>query len=95
MTRPLQVYLEADDLARLEAFARQRRWTKSEVVRAALRVFTRARDTDPLLAASGMIDGLPADGSGRFDDYLQETYVAERAAPYGRRRRASAPRVRR
>ena len=94
MARPLQVYLDADDLSRLEACARQRRWTKSQVVRAALRVFTRPRDTDPLLAASGMIDGLPPDGSARFDDYLQETYVAERRAPYGRRRR-SAPRVRR
>ena len=94
MTRPLQVYLDAGDLAHLEACARERRWTKSQVVRAALRVFTRARETDPLLAASGMIDGLPADGSERFDDYLHETYVAEKPTPYGRRRRA-ALRVRR
>ena len=86
MSQPLQVYLDADDLKRLEACARARRWTKSQVVRAALRVFTRERETDPLLAASGMIDGLPTDGSERFDDYLQQTFVAEGAPAYGRRR---------
>jgi len=95
MSRPLQVYLDDGDLARLEAYARARRWTKSEVVRAALRVFTRARDTDPLLAASGMIDGLPTDASERFDDYLQQTYVAETAPRYGHRRGRTPPRVRR
>ena len=93
MSRPVQVYLDAGDLARLETCARTRRWTKSQVVRAALRMFTRGRETDPLLGASGMIDGLPTDGSERFDDYLQQTFVAEKPAAYGRRR--TAKRVRR
>jgi hypothetical protein len=91
MSRPLQVYLDGGDLTRLEACARERRWTKSQVIRAALRAFTRGREADPLLAASGMIDGLPADGSERFDDYLQQTYVAERPPAYRRRRRAASP----
>lgn len=37
----------------------------------------KAEATDPLLAASGMIAGLPADLSERFDDYLALTFVAE------------------
>ena len=37
-------------------------------------------DDDPLLAASGMIDGLPVDGSEHFDDYLPQTFVPERPA---------------
>jgi len=94
MSRPLQVYLDDAELERLEACARGRGWTKSQVVRAALRVFTRAPEDDPLLAASGMIDGLPADGSERFDHYLNQTYVAERPPPYGTRR-TRAKRIRR
>jgi hypothetical protein len=94
MSQPLQVYLDEPDLARLEACARERRWTKSQVIRAALRAFTGGRESDPLLAASGMIDGLPRDGSERFDAYLQQTYVAERPPGYRTRRRA-APRIRR
>jgi hypothetical protein len=58
-------------------------------------VFTRGREADPLFAASGMIDGLPRDGSERFDEYLQQTYVAEKPASYGRRPRRAPRRVRR
>ena len=94
MSRPLQVYLDDDELARLESWSREKGWTKSQVVRAALRAFTRAPEDDPLLAASGMIEGLPADGSDRFDHYLHQTYVAERPSPYGRPR-ARAKRARR
>jgi hypothetical protein len=74
MSRPLQVYLDDDDLDRLEAWSRERGWTKSQTIRAAVRALVRV-DTadDPLLAASGMIDGLPADVSARFGEYLDGT----------------------
>ncbi len=87
MSTPLQVYLDDEDLNRLEAWSRERGWTKSQVVRAALRAFTRPAEDDPLLAASGMIDGLPADGSSRFDHYLNQTYVAEKPPRYRARQR--------
>ena len=95
MSRPLQVYLEDKDLKRLEAWTRARGWTKSQAVRAAIRALIKTEDEDPLLAMSGMIDGLPRDGSENFDKYLMETYVAERAAPYRARRRRAKPSVRR
>src|SRR5438876_53599 len=41
MNRPLQVYLDERDLARLEAWARARGWTKSRAIRAAVRALTR------------------------------------------------------
>jgi Arc/MetJ-type ribon-helix-helix transcriptional regulator len=89
MAKPLQVYLEDSDLESLEKWARARGWTKSQVVRAALRALTRPKDEDPLLAASGMIadDGLPPDVSERFDEYLDHTFVAERSPRYARRTR--------
>ncbi len=95
MTRPLQVYLEEQDLQRLEAWARERGWTKSQAIRAAVRALTRRPTEDPLLALSGDIDGLPADLSEHFDRYLDETFVAEPRAPYHARRRRSRPAVRR
>ena len=87
MAKPLQVYLEEDDLERLEAFARERGWTKSQAIRAAVRALTRQPSGDPLLELSGDIDGLPPDLSREFDRYLNETYVAEPAATYRARRR--------
>ena len=78
MARPLQVYLDDADLARLEAWARARGWTKSRAVRAAVRALTRPPATDPLLELSGMIDGLPADVSEHFDRYLAETFICSR-----------------
>ncbi len=95
MPKPLQVYLEAEDLKRLEKFAAERGWTKSQVVRTAVRALTRPPEKDPLLAMSGMIDGLPEDLSENFDRHLDETYVAERSPAYGRRRRGAAARLRR
>lgn len=86
MAKPLQVYLDEAEFSRLERWAKQRRWTLSQAVRAAVRALTREREEDPLLALSGMIDGLPADGAERFDTYLDATYVAEPRIPYGRRR---------
>jgi len=92
MSTPLQVYLDDDDLQRLEAFARDRGWTKSQVVRAALRALTRQPADDPLLELSGDIDGLPADVSADFDSYLNETYIAEPRPPYRTRSRRKAVR---
>ncbi|MBI2207628.1 MAG: ribbon-helix-helix protein, CopG family [Candidatus Rokubacteria bacterium] len=95
MARPLQVYLDDQDLDRLEAWARERGWTKSQAVRAAVRALTRRPAEDPLLDLSGDIDGLPPDLSQRFDRYLNETFVAESPAPYRARRRQSRKAVRR
>ena len=96
MPKPVQVYLDDLDLERLEAWARQRGWTKSQAVRAAIRALTRPPAEDPILELSGMLDGLPEDVSVNFDRYLNETYVAERPAPYRtRRRRRSRSAVRR
>lgn len=95
MGRPLHVYLDEADLTRLARWARERKWTKSQAVRAAIRALTGSDDAEPLLRASGMIDGLPADCSERFDRYLEETFVAEPPAPYTIRRRRATKAVRR
>jgi Ribbon-helix-helix protein, copG family len=92
MTKPLQVYLEEDDLERLEAFARDRGWTKSQAIRTAIRALTRRPSTDPVLELSGDIDGLPPDLSREFDRYLSETFVAESTATYRVRRRKTVRR---
>jgi hypothetical protein len=95
MTKPLQVYLDENDLERLDAWARERGWTKSQAIRAAVRALTRGPTEDPLLQLSGDIDGLPADLSANFQRYLDETFVAESPAPYRTRRRRAGPPVRR
>jgi hypothetical protein len=87
MTKPLQVYLDERDLERLEAFARERGWTKSQAVRTAVRALTRQVSSDPVLDLSGDIDGLPPDMSREFDRHLNETFVAEPPATYRTRRR--------
>jgi Ribbon-helix-helix protein, copG family len=94
MARPLQVFLDDADLDRLDAWARERGWTKSQAIRAAVRALTRKPADDPLLELSGDIDGLPADLSASFHRYLDETFVAESPAPYrvGRRRSVKPPR---
>ena len=92
--RPLQVYLEEADLQRLERWSRQRGWTKSQTIRAAIRALTHDAQDDPILSLSGMVHGLPRDASEHFDRYLNETFVAESPARYGRSSRAK-PRVRR
>jgi hypothetical protein len=96
MTKPLQVYLDEDDLRRLEAFARERGWTKSHAIRTAVRALTRRPAGDPLLELSGDIDGLPTDLSENFDRYLNETFVAESPPPsYRTHRRRTKKAVRR
>jgi hypothetical protein len=94
MSRPLQVYLDERDLERLETWAEERGWTKSQAIRAAVRALTRLPAKDPILELSGDIDNLPPDLSANFKRYLNETYVAEPRAPYRARRRAR-PAVRR
>ena len=91
MTRPLQVYLDEQDLGRLDAWARGRGWTKSQAIRVAVRALTRRPAEDPLLELSGDIDGLPSDVSENFGRYLDETFVAEPRAPYRARRRSRTP----
>lgn len=95
MNRPFQVYLDDEDFKRLEAWTRQRGWTKSQAVRAAIRALTRPPAGDPLLELSGDLDDLPEDASVNFDRYLNETYVAERKTPYRARRRQTRSPVRR
>ena len=94
--KPLQVYVDPADLARLEDWSRARGMTKSQAIRAAIRALTQRQDDDPLLSLSGMVhDRLPADVSEHFDRYLQETFVAEAPASYPRRGRRSRARARR
>jgi hypothetical protein len=95
MPRPLQVFLDDADLDRLDAWARERGWTKSQAIRVAVRALTRKPADDPLLELSGDIDGLPPDLSANFRRYLDETFVAESPAPYRTNRRRSARPVRR
>lgn len=97
MPRALQVYLADPEFEALRAWADSRGWTLSQAVRAALKALTRSSEPeDPLLGASGMVEGLPADLSQRFDDYLGLTFVAEPPVRYGaqppkRGRRARKP----
>ena len=95
MARPLQVYLEDAELARLDQWSKQRGWTKSQAVRAAIRALTRAPASDPVLELSGYVDGLPADCSEQFERYLKETVVAETAPRYRSRPRRAGRRLRR
>jgi hypothetical protein len=95
MPRPIQVYLDEADLARLERWARERGWTKSRAIRLAVRTLTRPAGDDPILGLSGMFEGLPSDVSEHFDRYLSETYVAEHAPAYGTRRSRAKSRLRR
>lgn len=94
--KPLQVYVDDAELARLEGWARARRMSKSQAIRAAIRALTRRADDDPVLSLSGIVDDrLPADVSEHFDRYLQETFVAESPAGYTRRGRRTGTRARR
>ena len=94
MRRPVQVYLEDADLARLEHWARERGWTKSRAIRLAVRALTRPVTDDPILELSGMFEGLPPDLSEHFDRYLDQTYVAEHGPTYRSRRGRAKPRLR-
>ena len=95
--KPLQVYIDDVDFQRLDAWSRERGWTKSQAVRAAVRALTRrVKEEDPLLELSGTIlDRLPRDASEKFDYYLQHTFVAEHAPAYRKSRHRSRTRSRR
>jgi len=95
MSRPLQVYLEEEDHLRLEAWAREKGWTKSQAVRFALRAATHQPIGDPLLDAAGMVEGLPPDASERIHHYLEESYVAESPSKYTKSDDRKRTRVRR
>jgi hypothetical protein len=86
MARVLRVYLGDRDLKQLEALARERGWTLSQAIQAAVRVLARRPLEDPLLELSGDIDGLPPDLSQGFDRYLAEALVAEPRRCRARRR---------
>jgi hypothetical protein len=95
MTRPLQIYVEEKDLARLETWSRRRGWSKSQAVRVAIRALTTPRERDPLLGASGMIHGLPSDLSADFGRYLEETFVVTTPKKRATKRKQTRARVRR
>lgn len=94
MTRPLQVYLDEEELERLGAWSRQRGWTKSQAVRVAVRALIKPKGLDPLLHASGMIEGLPPKLSAELDRHLNQTYVIK-TPPARDRRKTPRARVRR
>ena len=73
MAKRLRIHVDAEDFARLAAWSKARGWTVPEALRAAIDALTLPPATDPLLAASGFIDGLPEDCSIRFDRYLDAT----------------------
>lgn len=85
--KPLQVYLDDADLKKLEQWTNDRGWTKTQAVRVAIRILTKADEEDPIISASGMIDALPEDLSEKFEHYLQETYVAEKKPSYNKLRK--------
>jgi len=87
MIKPLQVYLDEEDLESLDRWTVERGCSKSQAVRIAIRALTRLREENPLLSASGMIDALPEDLSAHFDRYLQETYIAEKKPLYRKSRK--------
>jgi hypothetical protein len=95
MARPRRVYLDDQDLQQLDAWARERGWTKSQAVRVAIRALTRRPAEDPVLELSGDFDGLAEDLSENFDRYRNETYIAEAPARSRTRRRRPRPSVRR
>jgi hypothetical protein len=99
---PLQVYLDRRSRDQLEAWSKQRGWTNSDAVRAAIRalVASESPEEDSLLGASGMIRGLSPDASVAFDRYLAETFIAEKVTRTSQksrtaRVRSTKPRLRR
>ena len=77
MKKPLQVFVEEEDLDRLDEWTRARGWTKADAIRAAIRSLTQSTHDDPLLSASGMIQGLPRDCSTQLERYLEESFRAK------------------
>jgi len=88
--KPVQVYFPEPEAARLDAWARRRGVTKSDAVRAAVKLLTRSEDDDPVLGLAGLADLGAADLSERVDEYLAGTHVGEGGAKYRRRRGRAA-----
>lgn len=92
MRRAVRVYLEVEDLDRLDTYARERGWTRSRALRTAVRMLTgRPEDDDPLLDLSGDLDGLPANLSTCFDRELSKSFALAPAAGRRARRRPRPP----
>ena len=89
------MYLDESEMKRLEAWAANRGWTKSQAIRAAVRALTVTPGDDPILELSGVVHGLPPDMSAQLDRYVNATYVAESGASYGRTKRTRSRAVRR
>lgn len=87
----LTTYLEEPDLARLEVFARERGWARSQAARAAIRALLRQRSSDPVLDLSGDIDGLPRDLGRKFGRHLNATFKTHRFGVYRVRGRPRVP----
>ena len=95
MERPIQVYLDDHDRERLDAWAKEHGWTKSQAIRQAIRLATKAPAQDPILGLVGIFDGWPRDVSTRVDHYLNQAYGAERKAKSAKRPTRSRAAVRR
>jgi hypothetical protein len=95
MERPIQVYLSDHDRERLEAWAKQHGWTKSQAVRQAIRLATKSATQDPILDLVGVFDGWPSDVSSRVDHYLNQADLAERKTKSPKRPARSRAAVRR
>ncbi|MGH7545406.1 MAG: hypothetical protein ACREKI_04410 [Gemmatimonadota bacterium] len=89
--KPIQLYLDTEDRARLERLAGELGLSMAETLRWALRRLAaeQAGEDDPLMKLMGSIDNpdLPRDLSTRHDEYFVEGYPPTRVAeePPGRR----------
>jgi len=98
MKKPLQVYFVDEELQRLQSWAAAREKSVAYVVRAAVNQLVQSDEPDPLLAAAGLFEGGPRDGSEKHDRHLEEPArgKGERgrsAAVRGQRRVHRAPRT--
>lgn len=82
--RPIQLYLDPEDRARLERLAGEMGLSMAETLRLALRRLAaeQAGEEDPLMKLMGSIDNpdLPRDLSTRHDEYFVEGYPPRRVA---------------
>jgi hypothetical protein len=79
---PVQVYFTDREAARLAAWAKKRKASKSDVVRQAVRAIVQSEEEDPFFAAMGMFAGGPRDLSVHFDHYAVEADRAKRKAQH-------------
>ena len=72
MKKPVQVYFTDDELQRVVSWAAAREKTVAYVVRTAVNELVKSDEPDPLLAAAGMFQRGPSDGSEKHDYHLEE-----------------------